>query len=71
MPWAADVGIRRLGLAHLKGLATIPVFELVDAARFSSEPLKRFQKMALTEAVDRLFTASITAGSMPAPALVH
>jgi hypothetical protein len=57
--------------AHLKGLDTIPVFEVVDAARFASEPLKRFQKMALTEAGDRLFTATITSGSTQARALVH
>ena len=68
---AIDVGVRRLGLAHLKGLDTIPVFELVDAARFASEPLKRFQRMALTEAVDRLFTSSITSGSRSVEALVH
>ena len=50
---------------------TILVFELVATARFASETLKRFQKMALTEAVDRLFTATITSGSTEARALVH
>lgn len=32
--WQLDVGLRKLGLAHLKGLGEVPVYEVIDGDRF-------------------------------------
>jgi hypothetical protein len=51
------VGIRKLGLAQLKGLAKLPVYEIVDAAAFSS--LTPIQGERLVTAVEREFANAL------------
>jgi hypothetical protein len=47
------IGIRKLGMAHLKGLETLPVYEVVDAAGIPSEALKEIPGEPLLAAIDR------------------
>lgn len=47
------VGIRKLGMAHLKGLEDLPVYEIVDAAPFDPETLTPVHGERLVMAVER------------------
>jgi hypothetical protein len=47
------VGIRRLGMAHLKGLEDLPVYEIVDAAPFDPATLEPVHGERLVMAVER------------------
>lgn len=50
------VGIRRLGLAHLKGLEKLAVYEVIDGGDLAREPLARTEELGdggLLEVVDR------------------
>jgi hypothetical protein len=48
-----SIGIRKLGLAHLKGLEKLPVYEVVDAAGIPAESWKEIPGEPLLAAVDR------------------
>ena len=52
------VGLRKMGLAHLKGLDRIPVYELVDGAPWEGQRLQPAPGSSLIEALDREFAAS-------------
>jgi hypothetical protein len=47
------IGIRKLGMAHLKGLDTLPVYEVIDAAAIATEALKEIPGEPLLAAIDR------------------
>jgi hypothetical protein len=47
------VGIRKLGMAHLKGLEKLPVYEIVDAAGIAEEGLAEIPGEPLLAALDR------------------
>lgn len=47
------VGIRKLGMAHLKGLEDLPVYEIVDAAPFDPATLEPVRGERLVMAVER------------------
>jgi hypothetical protein len=46
------IGIRKLGMAHLKGLETLPVYEIIDAAAIAGA-LKEIPGEPLLAAIDR------------------
>jgi hypothetical protein len=47
------VGLRKMGLAHLKGLDRIPVYEVVDGAAWEGLPLAPAPGATLMEAIER------------------
>jgi len=47
------IGIRKLGMAQLKGLETLPVYEVIDAAAIPAEALKEIPGEPLLAAIDR------------------
>jgi hypothetical protein len=47
------VGLRRLGLAQLKGLDSTPIYEIVDAALWGDHTLVELRNTGLVEAIDR------------------
>ena len=47
------IGIRKLGMAHLKGLDKLPVYEIVDAAELAERGLKEIPGEPLLAAIDR------------------
>lgn len=49
------VGIRKLGMAHLKGLEKLAVYEIIDAAGVSLEGLEEVQGERLIAAIEREF----------------
>jgi hypothetical protein len=51
------VGFRKLGMAHLKGLEKLSVYELVDAVAIPPEELKEIPSEPLLAAVDRESTS--------------
>jgi len=53
------VGLRRLGLAQLKGLDATPIYEIVDAAQWGDHTLIEMRG-GLLEALDRDFSATST-----------
>ena len=55
------VGIRKLGMAHLKGLEQLAVYEIVDAAQIPAETLTDLPEEPLLAAVERE-SASVLAG---------
>jgi hypothetical protein len=54
------VGVRKLGVARLKGLERMPVYEFVDGAVLDTESLKPLRGERLTVAVDREFARNMT-----------
>ncbi|HXO19487.1 MAG TPA: hypothetical protein VOA87_06135, partial [Thermoanaerobaculia bacterium] len=61
------VGIRKLGMAHLKGLEKLPVYEIVDGAGFAPRPPVGEQTRVdggLVGAVDREFSRARTAAGL-------
>jgi hypothetical protein len=57
---SALVGIRKLGLAHLKGLDKIPVYEIVDASAWSEATLMELRGGDLVELLEREYRAGLT-----------
>lgn len=53
------VGIRKLGLAHLKGLEKLAVYEIVDAAAFAPATLTPLEGESLVAAVEREFASAM------------
>jgi hypothetical protein len=53
------VGIRKLGLAHLKGLEKLPVYEIVDAETFDPATLAPIEGERLVTAVERVFADAL------------
>jgi hypothetical protein len=56
------VGIRKLGLAHLKGLDKLPVYEIVDAVTFDSTALTAIEGERLITALEREFANALGRG---------
>jgi hypothetical protein len=52
------VGVRKLGMAHLKGLEKLPVYEIVDAAEFDRASLSEIRGERLLSAVEREFAST-------------
>ncbi|MFP5287902.1 MAG: hypothetical protein ACLGI9_19345, partial [Thermoanaerobaculia bacterium] len=48
-----SVGVRKLGLAHLKGLEKLPVYEIVDGASLDPASLAEIPGERLVTAVER------------------
>lgn len=48
------VGLRKLGVAHLKGLDDLPVYEVVDATDLADREREPLSGLSLTSALDRL-----------------
>ncbi len=53
------MGIRKLGLAHLKGLEKLAVYEIVDAAAFEPASLTPIEGESLATAVEREFASAM------------
>jgi hypothetical protein len=53
------VGIRKLGMAHLKGLDQLAVYEIVDAAEMAPETLIELPDEPLLAAVEREFASAM------------
>jgi hypothetical protein len=58
------VGIRKMGLARLKGLDALPVYELRDGDCWKSDSLEELEATDLAEAVDRELLVSTTEESL-------
>ncbi len=55
------VGVRKLGVAHLKGLDRLPIYEIVDAALWGDNTLVELRSGGLVELVEKEFTAPLSA----------
>ena len=55
-PESLLIGVRKLGIARLKGLDTLPIYEIVDAALWGDNTLVEVRG-AITELVEREFNA--------------
>jgi len=55
------IGLRKMGLAHLKGLDRIPVYEIVDGAPWEGQRLGPAPGRSLIEAIDREFVVGRSA----------
>ncbi|MEM7048207.1 MAG: hypothetical protein AAF604_01045 [Acidobacteriota bacterium] len=53
------VALRRLGNAHLKGLGKVPIFEVVDGARWQGLKLPRAETDSLQQALKQLAPAGL------------
>jgi hypothetical protein len=53
------VGIRKLGVAQLKGLDRLPVYDIVDAAMWGDNTLMELRTTNLVELVEREFSAGL------------
>ncbi len=53
------VGIRKLGVAQLKGLDRLPIYEIVDAAVWGDNTLMELRGANLVEMIEREFSASL------------
>jgi len=53
------VGIRKLGMAHLKGLEQLAVYEIVDAVEMAPETLTELPGEPLLAAVEREFASAM------------
>lgn len=56
------VGIRKLGVAQLKGLDRLPVYEIVDASVWGDNTLMELRAAELTEMIEREFSAGLRDG---------
>lgn len=54
------VGLRKLGVAHLKGLDRLPIYEIVDAALWGDNTLVEVRG-SLTELIEREWSAALSA----------
>jgi len=59
------VGIRKLGMAQLKGLDATPVYEIVDAALWGDHTLFEMRGLDLFEAIEREFSSNLHGESDP------
>ena len=57
---AFTVGVRKLGLANLKGLDRMAVYEIVDGERWHEQPLEEIAPGKLLAGLDRDFATSKT-----------
>ncbi len=55
------VGLRKLGVAHLKGLDRLPIYEIVDAALWGDNTLVELRGGGLVDLIEREFTAPLSA----------
>ncbi len=55
------VGIRKLGMAHLKGLDRVPVYEIVDASSWGEATLMELRSGNLLELLEREYRAGLAA----------
>ncbi len=55
------VGLRKLGVAHLKGLDDLPVYEIVDATDLADRESEQLADPELMPALDRLAAGAIAA----------
>ncbi|HEX4499485.1 MAG TPA: hypothetical protein VIE43_27680 [Thermoanaerobaculia bacterium] len=53
------IGFRKLGMAHLKGLDKLPVYEVIDAAELPPEAMKEIPSSPLLAAIDREITNAL------------
>jgi hypothetical protein len=53
------IGFRKLGMAHLKGLDQLPVYEVVDATELAPDALKEIPSSPLLAAIDREITSAL------------
>jgi hypothetical protein len=53
------VGVRKIGVAHLKGLDDLTVFEVVDGGRLSVSDLRAMRSRRLSEATEELAAAGL------------
>lgn len=53
------VGLRKLGVAQLKGLDRLPVYEIVDAAAWGDNTLMELRSADLVESIEREFSAAL------------
>ncbi len=56
------IGIRKLGVAQLKGLDRLPVYEIVDATVWGDNTLMELRSSDLTELIEREFSAGLRDG---------
>ena len=63
-------GIRKLGMAHLKGLEKLPVYEIVDGATLDPATLSPIQEDCLVSAIERELVSTMTSRRQPRPAPV-
>ncbi|HSG39414.1 MAG TPA: hypothetical protein VLE27_07225, partial [Thermoanaerobaculia bacterium] len=63
------VGFRKLGMAHLKGLEKLAVYEIIDAATLDLEGLEEIQGERVVAAIEREF-ANRGTGTHPLSAVV-
>lgn len=57
------VGIRKLGVAHLKGLDRIPIYEIVDAANWADATLMELRSGDLIELLEREYRGGMAAST--------
>ena len=53
------IGIRKLGVAHLKGLDRLPVYEIVDASLWGDNTLVELRG-GLMELIEREFNSALS-----------
>jgi hypothetical protein len=53
------IGFRKLGMAHLKGLDKLSVYEVIDAAELPPEAMKEIPSSPLLAAIDREITNAL------------
>lgn len=58
------VGVRKLGMAHLKGLEKLAVYEIVDAATLDPATFQPFEGSFLVAALDREFAGALSSTGM-------
>ncbi|MDX1632057.1 MAG: hypothetical protein R3234_09360 [Thermoanaerobaculia bacterium] len=56
-------GIRKLGIASLKGLEPLPVYELVDGTRWDGSSLEELEETNLLSAIEREYAETVTRAS--------
>lgn len=59
------LGLRKLGLAHLKGLDALPVYEVIDGADLDDGELQEVEGESVLEAIERLAGPSPRAPQSP------
>jgi hypothetical protein len=61
------IGVRRLGLARLKGLDKLAVYEVVDAAGWTLTREQQIHRTPLTQAVNEAYTSALAESGRPTP----
>ena len=57
------MGLRKLGIANLKGLEPLPVYEIVDGTSWSGQSLRELQETNLLTALERNYAVGLTEAS--------